>query len=278
MKLRYYAPAYRVHKKILGFLHRIKRVHGLDYEIVEIRKNRHGYLDEQHEKEIYEKDFKPRAKILKARVGEGIGKILRSGKKRHYNVAGIIALVRKGKVEWFAWLYDPLYERWCFYDKEYPLTLGFLGFVLEEGTGSLESVLRRGRESEHEKLINEFVGSGLLSGKFEYEVPVGKGSVFVDRHGEEKVAGRKSIDLVCKGSNEDWVIEAEPELNATSLGQVLIYGDLYSRLSSKRIKRCIVCRDAEEELREICGKYVDKIFVFGEVWKKGKVDYGEIWE
>jgi hypothetical protein len=281
MKLRYYAPAYDAHEEIINLLNEIKQKNGLDYEVFEIRRKRSSYglgayPDPQHQKEIYEKDFKPRARTLKPRIGESVARALRSRRGRGgYFIAGTIALIEKNKVEWFSSYSDPLYEVWKSYDEKHPRTLGFLKMILERGVEPLKEILHRGAESEHDKLIKEFVSSGLLPGKFEEEVPVGEAMIIVDKYGVEKKVGRKTIDLVCKTSTENWVIEVEPELNATSLGQVLIYGDLCSRISSLPVKRGIVCRHAEEELMEICKKYVDRIFVLGKVWKKGKVNWSK---
>jgi hypothetical protein len=85
----------------------------------------------------------------------------------------------------------------------------------------------------------------------------------------KKEIGRKSIDLVCKTPTEKWVIEIEPELNAMALGQVLIYARIcIPKHLSVPVKCGIVCRNADEELLEICKKYVNKIFVLGKIWKK----------
>jgi hypothetical protein len=268
MKLRYYAPAYEAHSEILSLLAQIKEEWGIEYEIIEIRK-KGNYVDEEHEKEIYLKDFKPRAKTLKPRIGRNIAKALRSrGGRGHYYIAGTIALVEGGKVEWFACYSDPMYEIWKSYDEKHPTTLGFLKMVLVKGSSLLKEIISRGKESDHDKLTKEFINSNLLQGKFEEEVPIGKAMITTNKYGEKKEVGRRSIDLICKTPREVWVIEVEPELNPTALGQVLIYAELYSQISNAPIKRAIVCRNADEELFKICKKYVDEIFVLGKIWKK----------
>lgn len=50
-------------ERILSLLEEIKRKHKIDYEIFDLRITKDGYVDETHEKEIYEKNFKPRAKV-----------------------------------------------------------------------------------------------------------------------------------------------------------------------------------------------------------------------
>jgi hypothetical protein len=272
MKLRYYAPAYeeRVHLEILQLLVQIKEKHSIEYEIIEIRKKESEYgsfPDPEHEKEIYTKDFKPRARTLMPRIGQNVARALRS-RRGGFFIAGTIAAVERDKVEWFASYFDPLYSTWKSYDEKCPTSLGFLRMVLDKGVSLLQEVVSRGKESEHDKLIKEFINSNLLSGKFEEEVPIGKAMIVVDKYGEKKEVGRKFVDLVCKTPNGNWIIEVEPELNATALGQVLIYADIYSKASSVPVKCGIVCRNADEELLEICKKYVNEIFVLGKVWRK----------
>lgn len=57
---------------------------------------------EEKEKAIYERDFKPSARLLKARTGDSITR-LRSRKARHYFVStpGTIAIVSDDGVEWY---------------------------------------------------------------------------------------------------------------------------------------------------------------------------------
>lgn len=92
--------------------------------------------------------------------------------------------------------------------------------------------MTRSEEPEHESLIKEFKNSGILKGKFEEGVKVGRG---VDISG--KIYGQYEIDLVCKTpQGEVWVIEVEPKLNPTALGQVMVYKELY--LKEKSIFDC----------------------------------------
>jgi hypothetical protein len=65
-------------ERILGLLGEIKKRYGIKHEIFDLRVTKDGYVDETHEKEIYEKHFKPRAKVLKQRIGESLPRTLRS--------------------------------------------------------------------------------------------------------------------------------------------------------------------------------------------------------
>lgn len=74
--------------------------HGVPYQILDLSKD--GAFDEQREKEVYDRDFKPQAKVLKRRTGRSITD-LRSRRARHYFVSrpGTIALVQSEKIQWY---------------------------------------------------------------------------------------------------------------------------------------------------------------------------------
>lgn len=58
----------------------------------------------KRKKQVYEKDFKPRAKILKRRTGKSLRSELRGGKgKKNYYVSnpGTIAIIREELIEWY---------------------------------------------------------------------------------------------------------------------------------------------------------------------------------
>ena len=97
--LRYYCKA-EGSDEILKLLTEARAKHNILYEILDLSSN--GEYDEEKEKRVYERDFKPRAKILKKRTGELITR-LRSRKARHYFVStpGTIAVVRDGDIEWY---------------------------------------------------------------------------------------------------------------------------------------------------------------------------------
>jgi hypothetical protein len=98
-KLRYYCQG-EGKVEIRELLTDIKAKHGISYEISDLSRN--GVYDEEKEKQVYEKDFKPRAKVLKKRTGEPITR-LRSRRARHYFVSlpGTIAIIRDEKIEWY---------------------------------------------------------------------------------------------------------------------------------------------------------------------------------
>jgi len=118
--LRYYCQV-GGNEIILKLLEEIKEKHGVMYEVLDL-------WGEEQERQVYERDFKPRAKILKKRTGKPITKLRGAGGERHYYVSnpGTIAVVRNAQVEW-----------WTFTDSE---ITGFLNRVLSEGRGLLKKL------------------------------------------------------------------------------------------------------------------------------------------
>ena len=119
-KLRYYCQG-GGNRGILRLLQGIKEKRRLPYEIVD-------FSGQEKEKKGYERDFKPRAKMLKKRTGKSITRLRGTGGQRHYYVSipGTIAIVRNAQVEW-----------WTFTDSE---ITGFLNRVLSEGQVFLEKL------------------------------------------------------------------------------------------------------------------------------------------
>jgi hypothetical protein len=119
-KLRYYCQG-RGNREILKILQGIEEKHKVAYEVVSL-------LGQEQEKQVYERDFRPRAKILKKRTGEPITKLRGAGGKRHYYVSnpGTIAVVKNAQVEW-----------WTFTDSE---ITKFLNRVLSEGRSPLKEL------------------------------------------------------------------------------------------------------------------------------------------
>jgi len=87
-------------KEILNLLQQIKDKHQIQYETMDLSTN--GEYDREKEKAAYEKDFKPRARVLKKATGVSITK-LRSRKNRNYFVSlpGTIGLLKNGQMVWW---------------------------------------------------------------------------------------------------------------------------------------------------------------------------------
>jgi len=88
-------------ESLCSLLGNIEKTHGIPSEICDV--SHQGAYDPQKEKEVYERDFKPRAKTLKKRTGRSIEKNLRSRKTRNYfvSIPGTIAVVSDQGVEWY---------------------------------------------------------------------------------------------------------------------------------------------------------------------------------
>ena len=235
-----------IENDISSLLKQIGEKHGIESSIREVS-------SAQGE---YKREFAPafRAKQIKSRTGKSVRKSLSKGK----NLKGKITLVDDEDFIWISDDKDPLYAEWKSYDEMHPSTLGFLKMVLDKGEKVIREILNRSGEADHDKLTKAFLNSGILRGGFRKEVPVG-------------IHKRKFIDLVFDTPRDTWVLEVKPRLNATALGQALIYKELYleevkrTNSSQRQIKCGIVCRNADEELRAICNKYIDKVFVVGEI-------------
>ncbi len=96
--LRYYCRD-RGNAQVRTGLEQVARELGIPFEIFEL--SRDGAYSEEIEREVYERDFKPRARVLNRRTGESVT-TLRSHSGRYFvSTPGTVAVVRKGKVEWF---------------------------------------------------------------------------------------------------------------------------------------------------------------------------------
>ncbi len=126
LRLRYYYQK-KGNEEVLQLLSEIEVNQNIPYEIIDLSKN--GDYDKDKEKQVYEKDFKPSARILKQKTGKSITK-LRSRKHGNYyvSVPGTIAVVGPEGIEWFD-----------IGDKE---IINFLKEVLSGGVTFLNKVLK----------------------------------------------------------------------------------------------------------------------------------------
>jgi DNA-binding Lrp family transcriptional regulator len=113
--------------KIKELLVKIREKHHINFEIVQNKP-----WSEEKDKEIYEKYFKPRARILRKRTGKPVTK-LRSRKAKHYfvSIPGTISL-----------FVDDVLEYWLFAIEE---GIRFLEDVLENGSEKIRKILKVGR-------------------------------------------------------------------------------------------------------------------------------------
>jgi len=178
-KLRYYLSQTKSQKEknglVLQLLELIKERHGLDHETFPLRLEQFSdgslYTDEAYEREIYEKHFRPRAKILSQRMGISLPSGLRSRQGRgHYYLAGTLAILENDQIGWYTcWDSTQEFETYCQDDG----AIGFLRAVLKEGDNLLEKLCSKIISSPHDALIDGFIRSGIFKGRFEREVKVG---------------------------------------------------------------------------------------------------------
>ena len=268
-KLRFYRGDMEYQKekneRILALLEEIKRKHKIEYEIFDLRITKDGYVDETHEKEIYEKHFKPRAKVLKQRIRESLPRTLRSRQGRgHYYVSGVIALLENGQIGWYT-CYKSC-EKFKEMNEDY--TIGFLKVLLNRGIALLEEICPdvSTLKSPHDFLVDEFIKINPLGGnKIQREVRVGQ-MIFANKYGSV-FDWRKSIDLVVHTDQKIWIIEVKPKLNWEAFGQVIAYEHLFRKENPKvQVQKGIVCKDIDPEILAICEEFNIKVFM----WQDGK--------
>jgi hypothetical protein len=99
LKLRYYCQV-EGEKDIRKLLEDINKKHAIPIEILKVKID-----DQELEKQFYEWDFKPRAKLLKQRTGKSI-RLLRAKRSGRYciSVPGTIAIIsdEDENVQWWA--------------------------------------------------------------------------------------------------------------------------------------------------------------------------------
>lgn len=276
-KLRFYRRNTEFQKekneKILKFLEDIKKKHGIDYEVFDLKLTEDGYIDEQHEKMVYEKHFKPRAKVLKQRIGESLPKTLRSRRGRgHYYLSGVIALLEDDQIGWYT-CYESC-KRFENLDEDY--TIGFLKALQDKGYTLLEEICPdiSTLKSPHDFLVDEFVRLNPLGGnKIQREVRVGS-MIFRNKYGSI-FDWRKSIDLVVHTKEKTWVIEVKPKLNWEAFGQVIAYEYLLKKeKTSLKIQKGIICKEVDSEILAICEEFDITVFL----WQDGEFKIATIKE
>jgi len=97
--IRYYCQASSDQRDtIVNLLHEIKEKHAISFEIRDLRG------DQALEREAYEKDFKPMARLLKKKTGRKHGIRDLRGKRsgRYYvSVPGTITIIKDGRIQWY---------------------------------------------------------------------------------------------------------------------------------------------------------------------------------
>jgi hypothetical protein len=134
----FYSPAgqERVDRGIPPLFAELQSAHGIESQVINLRLVTSSMNpailvpDEAHEKEIYQRDFEPRWRVLNPRTGARVRKVLRSNSGR-YCVAGTVAVLSGQGVEW----YSVFSDRFASYDEDH--RLGFLRALLANGQALL---------------------------------------------------------------------------------------------------------------------------------------------
>ena len=256
-KLRYYLSEteynHTKNENVLRLLKAIKEKHEVDYEIFPLRLNVSlnggSYTDESHAKEIYEKHFRPMAKVLSQRTGTSLPRGLRSRQGRgSYYIAGILAILEDSEIGWYTcWESTSEFKE---YDED--SEIGFLKALLENGSGLLNKLCPKVKSPPHEILIDKFIQSRTIEGNFEREVKVGQ---MLFESEQATFDWRKTIDVVCHTDEGTWVFEAKPKLNWEAFGQVIAYSYLYEKERKQKVFRGIICDKTELEILHVCRRF-----------------------
>ena len=258
-KLRYYLAEIdylsKKNREIKKLLEDIKNKYNIDNEIIEIKLTKEGYTDEKHLKEIYQKEFIPRAKVLKQRIGAPLRKTLKS-KKGHIYIAGVITILENGQIGWYVtWEDDERYKK---YDKDNDTA--FLKALVFQGPSLFIELCPNidKLKSIHDLLIDNFVKKYSQHGEIEREVRIGS-QYFSLNFGTYD--WRKSIDIVFHTEKGTWIIEAKPKINWEAFGQVIAYAHLYKKYKQiTQINMGIICKDIDQEISKICEEFNIQVF------------------
>ncbi len=100
LSLKYYASG-KANDSICRLLSEVKTRHGITFETIDLSTN--GVYDPVKEKSVYERDFKPRARILRRRTTGPISR-LRSRRAGNYFISKpeTIAIFSAEGIEWYS--------------------------------------------------------------------------------------------------------------------------------------------------------------------------------
>jgi hypothetical protein len=248
-----------IHEAITSVLTRVKVGHGISHELIAVRTYKSPYGDsliaeEEHQCELFERDFRPRTRILHARTGFTAREAFRSNRPRGpYYIAGTVAVHSLAGIEWHA-------RRSPFAPFGQDPNLGFLKALLESGPALLEQLCHPVEHTGPEHaLVEAFIASGFITGNVRREVRLGS-QLAKNRFGI--FDWRKAADIVIESSDIDWIIEAKVRLTAHAFGQALLYSDLYARENPHRVvRRGIICAETDEDIVRVCDQNNVAVFL-----------------
>jgi hypothetical protein len=261
LELWYYAPSLipDIHEAVTSVLTQVKVRHGITHELIAVRTSKGPYGDsliaeEEQQCELFERDFRPRTRILHARTGFTARDAFRSNRPRGpYYIAGTVAVHSVAGIEWHA-------RRSRFAPFGQDPNLGFLKTLLESGPALLEQLCHPVENTGPEHaLVEAFIASGFIAGNVRREVRLG---CQLSKNEFGTFDWRKAADIVIESFDIDWVIEAKVRLTAQAFGQALLYSDLYARENPHRaVRRGIVCAETDEDIVPVCVQHDIAVFL-----------------
>lgn len=301
--IRYYSPAYKKeeHEKILELLDEIRETHGIEYEVIPVRKT--DWYDEEPvmtEEEIYEKHLKPQTRILKQNTGETAARLFKS-RSGNIFVAGTVAVVENGEVIWANPFENPFKENESFLLRV--LNRGWSeiekfksGVAKKDVHNKLFSLLKEKNLPEPEvkdkvwlrEVVAGFTRTGIQKQHIEEiiekldprvrEIYYNKMRRVIDQllyrkflqeelsyiYGSFKPSLIKFVDFLVLFDDHCWVLEGKEKLNFEAIGQVLVYRELIKEDYPHlgEVRMGVICFEGDSILEKTCKNLEIEVFIF----------------
>jgi len=240
MMLRYYSDSYNEedHEAVLNNLKQINDKFDIEVEVERINE-RHGQIQgfpgdirKSDKEEVYERDFSYN-RALSRNIGETPSSAFKNAKGTRITITGYVGIVQED-LQWATRFRGT--PRKDFDGNASKYTIPFLNQVLEKGKQELENKIDNEKSGGERSVVNKFIKNDSIKGDVEREVAVGT-SVALNESQSKKTQNvarqlsTRNIDIVIKGEQNHWVIEAKKEYNSDSfdtvLGQVIVSDALY---------------------------------------------------
>jgi len=137
--------------------------------------------------------------------------------------------------------------------------------AIQWGERFFEEAMSKGLNIDEDDILDAFIKSQTLEGKFERKVRLGKTDLYYDATGRmSQRSGKVEIDAICRENDTVRVIEVEKQLTYTAIGQALVYSYFYRKENPNlTVIPAIVCVYAEEEFIAVCEEYGIEVYFCG---------------
>ena len=138
--------------------------------------------------------------------------------------------------------------------------------IFKWGETFYDEIMSKGKLVINEDdILEAFIKSNTLKGRFYKKVRIGKTDLYCDATGRmSQRSGRIIIDAICKENDVVRIIEVEKQLTYTAIGQAIVYAHLYGKENPNSTPiPTIVCFLADEDFLEACEKYAIDVYFCG---------------